>query len=294
MKHRRQIRLLLKQLALRRFWDEVLNYRRRWSSSSSLLNREQTSLTDEGNFLGAVAEILDNPDKVKIFRSNESIRRTYDHVSYDQGLASLINIRGRGQNSLVRKVADLSDFGKPAIYHYPQLGRFSPTVLRYAKFALDLKFFFPEIAELDVCEIGVGFGGQAVTLNKFFGVSNFTFFDLPEVNQLANLCVKSLAQNINLQLKDGRYPSKHSCGLVISNYAFSEMSPSVQSAYLENVVLESPRGFMAYNSLSEEQLGGYSAVDLSKSLPQSMILPEDPASNEKNVLLVWGSDRGLD
>jgi len=272
-------------------FDEIANYRALWASRPEAGLSQASSITDEPNFLSAVAEALRDSSAASRFRSNVAIIATYDHVSRTQGLACLLAIVGRGGQERLKDLADVSDFGRPIKFHYPELGRFSPTVLRLAKTALDLEFFFPDLSKHQITEIGVGFGGQAIALNRFFGARRFVFYDLPEVNQLASRTLDFFTRGVDLVLHDGRRPVPIESELLVSNFAFSELEPKLQAAYLEKVVLRAKRGFMHYNTLSERSLGGYSVKEISDMLPGSVLLPEEPATNPGNVTLVWGSPK---
>jgi len=290
-KARRRLAEAVLSLSPRLMLDEIANYRNAWSSVSENGVSGSSSLTDEPLFLNAVAEALSDERAAAQFRSNLAIIATYDHVSRLQGLACLLAIEGRGKAERLRELVELSDYGTPATFHYPQIGRFSPTVLRFAKVAFDLEFFFPELPQLQVTEIGVGFGGQAVAINKLFGTNSFTFYDLPEVNVLASKSLGSLTEGVKIELRDGRNPAACTSDLVVSNYAFSEMAPKIQESYLQNVLLPAKRGFMNYNSLSESALGGYKVSQIAEQLPGSILVPEEPATHPDNMTLIWGSSR---
>ena len=288
---RRKLRRALRTGPLVTRLDSWRNYRKIWASVARDAEVPPTSVSDQAAFLGAVKGATSEGHVASRFRSNIAIREIYDHVSWDQGTAYLAAIRGRGKDSLLGRLADLSDYGDPAQFFFPRLGRFSPTILRYAKVALDLEFFFPDLAGFSIAEIGVGFGGQAVVLNKFFGTEHFEFYDLPEVNQLAGKTVERLTPAAQALLKDGRRPGASESDLIVSNYAFSELNRGTQDAYLENVVLPTKRGFMVYNELGQREMGGYSAYDIAGKLPGSVVLPEDPATFPGNVAVVWGSEK---
>jgi hypothetical protein len=50
---------------------------------------------------------------------------------------------------------------------------------------------------------------------------------------------------------------------------------------------------MTWNSLSEDNLGGYSLREFSNLLPNSQILEERPKSDKRNAILVWGENLNL-
>ena len=88
---------------------------------------------------------------------------------------------------------------------------------------------------------------------------------------------------------DGRSPEFSEVDLVISNFAFSELRPSVQDAYLRNVILNSKRGYMTMNTLAQAYFGGLSQAELLRRIPNSQILPEKPLSAPGNLIIYWGT-----
>ena len=87
---------------------------------------------------------------------------------------------------------------------------------------------------------------------------------------------------------DGRKPIEKISDLVISNYAFSELTRSVQEIYLQNLILKSARGYITWNSLSERELSGYNLAELIRLIPNSQIIPERPYTGSGNVIIIWG------
>lgn len=70
--------------------------------------------------------------------------------------------------------------------------------------------------------------------------------------------------------------------MVISNYAFSELSPKLQTAYMENVLKKSKHGFIIYNPLGREKYRkGYTALEIAYSIPESCIYPLSETSDGK-------------
>jgi hypothetical protein len=76
--------------------------------------------------------------------------------------------------------------------------------------------------------------------------------------------------------------------LVISNYAFSELSRELQKQYLENVILPSKRGYITWNSSSVGHEKCYSIDELVRAIPNSRIKAEVPNTGVGNVIIFWG------
>jgi len=168
---------------------------------------------------------------------------------------------------------------------------FSPTLLRYLKVYVDLIEYFGSLKPFEVVEIGVGFGGQSSLISLLDRPKSYTLYDIPPVLDLAKKFFKNVPLEGNFQFLDGRNPLTSIPDLVISNYAFSELERDVQDLYLRNVILNSPRGYITWNSLSADQLDGYWLADLIRLIPGSQIVPERPNTSSKNAIIVWGMDK---
>jgi hypothetical protein len=225
------------------------------------------------------------------FRSARVMIEALDHVSIDQGNSYLKEILkthnwSKEFNQAIEKIDSL---GSPKRYKFGRYGVFSPTLLRYLKVHLDLEKYFEPLCDLNVVEIGAGFGGQASLISLLDQPKSYIFCDIPPVLKLIKKFVDSLSIPGQFVYIDGRNPQKIDSDLVISNYAFSELSLEVQNLYLENVIANSSRGYLTWNSLSADNLGGHSLADLIRLIPNSQIVPERPNTSEGNVVIVWGN-----
>lgn len=154
-------------------------------------------------------------------------------------------------------VAALDDWGDPIRCPRLLLGThrpYSPTTLRYLATALWLKKsgILPEASW--IVEIGVGFGGLAA-MNSLVSGTVTTLVDLPQVGRAAMHMLKDCVMEHAARIADGAPGSD--IPLVISNYAFSELSAKVQDEYLINYLLPSERGFIISNAgIFASSIGG--------------------------------------
>ena len=264
-----------------------------WETYPSGTSGYNTSITDESNYLEAVAEALSRPEAFNSFRSNVAIRQTYDHVSYDLAKEYLSRIGMTSVRPLVKKIRDIALYGNARTFYFRSAGLSSPTVLRYLKIAKDLAHLFQLSKIAQIHEIGVGFGGQSMVVHRLYGLHNFVFMDLPEVNELAQRCCGSLCPDMTVATLDGRNPPQQQPELLISNYAFSELDRATQEIYFERVVKNSRSGYMILNQLSQKHLGGMTPRELQSRIDGSKLYPEIPESSPGNSLIVWGTEREL-
>lgn len=224
------------------------------------------------------------------FRSSRVLFQALDHVSIEQGNSYISEILKSGpwSEGFTKVLLQIDKVGKPRKFKFKPYGTFSPTLLRYLKVYKDLENNFGSLKNLNVAEIGIGFGGQASLINLLSKPLKYTFYDIPPVLELAEKFMKEIDVSGNFTFLDGRNPEPLNPDLVISNYAFSELNRDVQERYLKNVVLKSPRGYITWNNLSEQTLGGYSLAELTRVIPNSQIRPENPNTSECNAIIVWG------
>ena len=256
-------------------------------SNRSMFNIQETEEFRVGNTSITDSEILTsypslcglaakNLEIFKKFRSSRVMVEALDHVSIEQGTSYISEILNYSSWS--------EKYTKALAY-----GTFSPTLLRYLKVYIDLEKNFGSLKNLNIVEIGIGFGGQASLISLLDKPLSYTYYDIPPVLELAQKFTKELDVPGNFTFADGRNPKSSNPDLVISNYAFSELNREVQDQYLKNVVLPSPRGYITWNNLSATILGGYSLAELVRLIPNSQIHPEKPNTSEGNAILVWGN-----
>jgi len=226
----------------------------------------------------------------KRFRSSRIMVEALDHVSIDQGKDYISEILKNGiwQDDFSRVLLHIDSLGKPRKYRFTPYGTFSPTLLRYLKVYVEIKNHFGSLENLNIVEIGIGFGGQASLIKMLDKPASYTFYDIPPVLELTRRFIGELQLSEECKYIDGRNPVESNSDLVISNYAFSELNLELQNEYLSKVIMASPRGYITWNSLSADQLGGYSLADLIRLIPNSQLLPEYPNTSKNNAVIIWG------
>ena len=77
-------------------------------------------------------------------------------------------------------------------------------------------------------------------------------------------------------------------GLVISNYAFTELTREIQDEYLSKVILRAQRGYITYNEITPPSYRSYRAEELLAMIPGARRLPEAPLTHPANCIIQWG------
>lgn len=112
-------------------------------------------------------------------RKHPIYTKILEHVSKQQGEEYL---------DIIKKDSDIQGsfedykkndlYGHPTLYDYPGIGEILPTTLRYIKVLQDLKEEFDNLNGMNICEIGVGYGGQCRIINVFYKPKGYYLVDI--------------------------------------------------------------------------------------------------------------------
>jgi hypothetical protein len=274
----------------------ILNLLLRKFGSKKIFSTDGSSSDSESTDYSSFVRLVTTQDKeFKSFRKNFYYRQILEHVDYRLGLRYFDLLTEQSKSVIIEspEIAALSIIGSPRRYFFPGLGLLSPTVIRYQYVSQELKRLFGESFGKSVAEIGVGFGGQFVVLEKNFRFNSYSIFDLPQVINLTRQVVTASGASKKMLIDcDIDHPKLEECDLVISNYAFSELPREIQSGYIEGVLKNSRRGYLIMNSgrsdFSGRSSGKYSLEELKKLLPEFEVLPEYPLTGPDNYIIAWG------
>lgn len=168
--------------------------------------------------------------------------------------------------------------------------RISPSTLRYAKVLADLCEHFGDLNSLKICEIGVGYGGQArLALSKFPKIHTYSFVDLASVLKLTRKYLSHFPDiTAKLEFLTLDKLPEQSYDLVISNYAFSELNRDIQELYAAKIIRHAKHGYITYNDISDSDLGSIKVENYGTLFKKPVkILPEVPLTHPKNKIVVW-------
>ena len=229
----------------------------------------------------------------KNFKIYPVYQQFLENVTYDLGLAYLKIIKEKYAGLLNHLEAFQSNdlLGNPYTYSY-DIGRFSPTTLRYIKVAGDLLSLFPDIGSMKIIEIGAGYGGQCKILSDLDAFEEYIIVDLPEALALAQKYLEILNVK-NVRFLTPEQLKKENYDLVISNYAFSKCSRETQMEYIIKVLKNSSSGYLTMDFLPFSfKAKPYSVSELVNTLISDptkyvRIFPEDPLPSPKNVIMTW-------
>jgi hypothetical protein len=273
-------------------FDFIRNKTNSWNLSDLIdysdIPTRGTSLSDTPAYVRICDLASQNVGILEKFKSEVNYMRILEHVDYPLGRRYLQEFKNNPQLVANLKKVSSREIGRPKKYHYPKLGRVSPTQLRYAKILGDLIDLFGDLDGFSIAEIGVGNGGQSLHLVNMYRVSEYTYFDLPEVQRLVERILEIDGVEIDASFPDIFSLTPETYDLVIANYSFSELRIEDQQDYMRNIMMNSKRGYLILNDIKPYGQASLNASDLLRMIPGSQILPEKPLSHSGNQLLVWG------
>lgn len=274
--------------------------------TNSIMNYK-TSCSDN-DFYPAFCESAYQDDNVfTIFRSHPIYRNVVETLSYEAGLDYFYNILSHSKEltTYFKEFQNNDTIGNPSIFSY-RYGflklkkiNFAPTTLRYIKVLADLKTLFGSLDNMRIIEIGGGYGGQCSIISKVFKPASYTIVDLEPCARLANKYLESLNVNgVNyiysnkldmLQVDKG-------FDLVISNYAFSELSRPLQDEYVSRIISVASKGYFICNfSTHTWDVRQYSEYEFARLHKDSVVYKNYPPLADIDIhhnicLVVFGAE----
>lgn len=279
-------------------FDHIRNRLKRWElldvyKFSNHVVPIGSSLSDTTEYQALCAAAIADRKVLARFKSEKNYTRILEHVNYEMGRKYLDFLVDEPAALELLLEVNRVEIGNPERYHFPGLGLVSPTQIRYAKILCEITELFGPLNNMRIIEIGVGNGGQCFQICKTYNVAGYFLYDLPVVQELTKLVLKT--QGLT---KEPSFPpisplEENPSDLLISNYAFSELTREHQEIYFEKIIRHSNRGYVLFNHIQNDTSKSMSAEEFSSRIPGSIIIDETPTTHPDNVLIVWGYTRPM-
>ena len=240
------------------------------------------------------------PQVFETFRRDPLYLNVVEGVSSELG-AQYLDMIFNGYNFQLRDemwpvLLKNDSVGNPPLYDYDFGAGIiccSPATLRYIKVFCDLVSLFDIDKIHTVAEIGIGYGGQCRVAMNILPTLRYKLIDLPEVLLLAERFLTTLDTTGDIRYIDGTHLyDAVPCDLVVSNYAFAELTKETQRFYIEKVIANSSAGYMTWNRSMLVRGGwndGYEVEDILSMIPNSRAIPEVPPAFHDDCIIVWGT-----
>ena len=268
---------------------------RKLRKSSPFSSSPEQSDSEETSYVKSIEIFLSSEKHFKNFRRNYNYREILEHVSFPMGKRYLEQIKRLipSFDALSYHKLKPDAVGNPVRYIYPGFqNSVSPTLIRYMFVYFNLLKFFKFEDIRNIAEIGIGFGGQISVIDQLSPGKTFHVYDLPVVQELSKRYFRELGVNPIVELKNIYELQETKYGLVISNYAFSELPSQIQKEYLIKILSKAKCGYLTMNSgktnYSGRNQGKMSLEEILKYLPDAIVLNEEPLTGPDNYLIVWG------
>jgi len=272
--------------------DEIIN--------NQILNKDDESYVrySEASKSAAVDE-----QSFSTFKRNPNYTYELEHTSPELGNHYITLLLEEYKEDLKKinwdDIRTNDKYGGTSVYPFQQLepfcGKhftFSPTTVGYLYLALRMvnSLKNKNVKDVDVFEIGCGYGGQCFLFNN---VANFLDVSVNSYN-LVDLKYPTLLQEKYLSLvmpqstKIKFWPCneyntwKSKIGNVsytISNYALSEMSSEWGTRYIESIIKKAKHGFFQFNGGDDARFeGNIQLSTLLEALPPTHTVVPDPGN----------------
>lgn len=250
----------------------------------------KTSISDNGRYPDLCFRASVDSEYFNSFKREPVYTEVLEHATEEQGRKYLEHIKEFSPH-LLEKIDTFKDndsYGNPILYKYEGIGYISPTTLRYIKVLSDLENQFGNLDDKEICEIGVGYGGQCRIICSYYKVKSYTLIDLPQVLSLAktylnNYCLDGKLSYLTMNELD----RKQKYDVFLSNYAFSELRYDIQECYYYKTIANSASGYITYNNIGNELVKQFTLKDYSEKISHLNIYEEKPETYIGNKILVW-------
>jgi putative sugar O-methyltransferase len=213
---------------------------------------------DISQYLQSCKYAAENESFFNSFKKDGRYRQILEHVSKEEAEQYINELTVPISDVLkyIDKIKENDLYGSPDIFEFGELGKISPTTIRYIKNTFDIIDYFDCNNIKNIVEIGGGYGGLCKTISSIIDFENYIIFDLEEVNLLVEKYISKFS-NISDKVKTftlQELDEIDGIDLLISNYAFSELSLDIQDEYYEKVIKNSKYIYMIFNQISEKNM----------------------------------------
>ena len=259
-----------------------------------LPSQTSTSLSDNQSYPQVCLDAANNFRYFNKFRRNPIYMAIVETVSFDIGRKYLDFLLKHGDILNIEELKKNDKWGGTIESYYPEIGEISPTTLRYIKVVADLRKYFSNLDKLEICEIGIGYGGQCRIIDSVFSPSSYCLVDIHPALLLSKRYLDNYVLNAVLEFRTMNELGYKTYDLCLSNYAFSELPRSIQDVYLKKVILNSKKGYITYSeNFTPLSFNSYKVEELLKIIPGSVKVAEEPVTGP-NVIILWGIDKNYE
>lgn len=229
--------------------------------------------------------------KIKDWKRLPDVVTMLEHVSFEYADIYLQNLLNEGVNpQIIRTICAINDeFGNADIRTFRNDIYVSPSSIRYFRHAYDICNLIKSknLKEVNIIEIGGGYGGLCVILNNLSSVMGITInkyiiYDLDEAQKLQHYYLSNFINIDNIRWKScDNFGSTLILNdlernILVSNYCLSEIPDEYKIKYLNNILPKVHGGYLAWNWGDKTGL----PIDIIE-------VPEVPETGPGNTIIKW-------
>jgi len=250
------------------------------------------SISDTQQYKNVCIQAANDEGFFSTFKTNPVYNGILEHVSEEQGRLYLDYIKNNSPELLenIKYFKENDKHGGTLKFSYAEIGEISPSTLRYIKVLSDIKNKFGDITGKKIIEIGAGYGGQCLILNKMFTPSEYSIVDLDEASQLSNRYLNTNGITPRIIKISEIANIDEDFDIVISNYAYSELDRNLQDLYYDKIIKRSKNGYLTYNFISNLcNIDSYNREEVFNKFSEKniKILEETPKTFEDNLIIYF-------
>jgi putative sugar O-methyltransferase len=186
------------------------------------------------------------------FKSLQGYKNILEHVTPRQGTEYLQITMEMAEEALLENIEQFKEndsIGTPDTFSYPEIGKISPTTIRYIKNVFEMATLLKDYPISRVVEVGGGYGGLCKTLSVVCDFDEYILVDLPEAVKVQEKYISNfpeLTKKCKFISCDELEEVKD-IDLFISNYALSECDYDTQVNYYDKLINNSEFAYIIYN-----------------------------------------------
>jgi len=237
------------------------------------------------------------------FKSNREYTKILENLGIYYGNLYLEQIKKQFSNFFYKykifliKLCNINDlYGKTKVKKFPNFSTCSPSNFRYILHSLLILTFMSnqKLNNIDIIEIGGGYGGLSFFIHKMahifkINILSYTIFDLPEISLLQKSYLNALNMAKNMNFYNINYYKKlKTNSFLISNYAYSEISMTLQKEYTEKIL----NPYVSYGFLVWNFIKLYDFIE-NKTILSSLEIPDTSGNHTNYYVTFFPKDKML-
>jgi hypothetical protein len=237
----------------------------------------------------ALQRATSDDEAFNFFRRADGIREIVEGIPACAGQGYYNKLRtSLGDTSLTELwnlIVENDRYGSPETIRLDPHGFAASTTMRYAWNVVDMKINNVVLDDVNIVEIGGGYGGLCRMIHTFHKPKSYTIIDLPNALALAKRYLK--CYDIHPRMLSCETYDEEPIDTLISNYALTELTRATQITYINKLLKRSKYGYITYNSQPRNMWNQFSLNEIRKFTPGISQVYEENIRRSECQVLTW-------